>query len=59
MVEEELDCIDMDDNGNLEDPPRLMFIDEECRNFIVANDGGELTRNISQKKSDVLQWSSL
>ena len=40
MVEEELDCIDMDDIGNLEDPPRLMFIDEECRNFIVANDGG-------------------
>ena len=55
MVEEELDCIDIDDIGNLEDSPRFVFIDEECGNFIVANDGEELTRNISQKKSDILQ----
>ena len=35
-----------------------MFIDEECGNFIVVNDGGELTRNVNQKKkSDVLQWT--
>ena len=27
-----------------------MFIDEECENLIVVNDGGELTRNINQKK---------
>ena len=33
-----------------------MFIDEECGNLIVVNDGGELTENISQKKTDVLQW---
>ena len=55
-VEEELDCIDIDDIGKLEDSPRLVFIDEECGNVIVVNDGGELTRNINQKKkSDVLQ----
>ena len=55
IVEEELDCIDIDDIGNLEDSPRLVFINEECGNLIVVNDGGELTENISQKKSDVLQ----
>ena len=31
-VEEELDYIDIDDIGNLEDSPILVFIDEECRN---------------------------
>ena len=37
----------MDDIGNLEDSPRLAFIDEECGNLIV---------HINQKKkSDVLQ----
>ena len=41
--------------GNLEDSPRLLFIDEECGNLIMANDGEERTGNISQKKSDVLQ----
>ena len=46
----------MDDIGNLEDSPRLGFIDEECGNLKVVNDGGELTRNINQKKKpDVLQ----
>ena len=55
IVEEELDCIDIDDIGNLEDSPRLVFINEECGNLIVVNDDGELTRNISQKKSDILQ----
>ena len=54
-IEKELDCIDRDDIGNLEDSPRLVFINEECGNLIVVNDGGELTENISQKKSDVLQ----
>ena len=37
------------------DSPRLAFMDEECENLIVVNDGGELTENISQKKADVLQ----
>ena len=41
--------------GNLEDSPRLVFINEECMNLIVVNDGGEVTENISQKKSELLQ----
>ena len=56
IVEEELDCIYIDDIGNLEDSPWLMFINEECGNLIVVNNGGELTGSISQKKkSDGLQ----
>ena len=56
IVEEELDCIDIDDIGNLEDSPRLVvFIDEDCGNLIVVNDIREPTRNINQmKKSEVL-----
>ena len=42
LVEEELDYIDMDDIGNIEDSPRLAFIDEEYGNLIVVHDGGEL-----------------
>ena len=45
----------IDDIGNLEDSPRLVFTDEECGNLMAVNDSGELTENISQKKSDVLQ----
>ena len=56
IVEEDLDCIDTDDIVNLENSPRLVFIDEECGNLIVVIDGEKLTRNINQKKkSDVLQ----
>ena len=55
IVGEELNCIDIDDIGNLEDSPRLVFINEECGNLIVVNDGGELTENICQKKEDVLK----
>ena len=50
IVGEELNCIDIDDIGNLEDSPRLVFINEECGNLIVVNDGGELTENISRKR---------
>ena len=50
IVEEELDCINIDAIGNLENSPRFVFIDEECENLIVVNDGAELTRNINQKK---------
>ena len=50
IVGEELNCIDIDDIGNLKDSPRLVFINEECGNLIVVNDGGELTENISQKR---------
>ena len=39
IVEEGLD--DIDDIENLEDSPRLVFIDEECENLIVVNDRGE------------------
>ena len=56
MVKEELDCIDIDDIRNLEDSPWSVFIDEECGNLIIINNGGELARIINQKmKSDVLQ----
>ena len=56
IAEEEPDYIDIDDIGKLEDSPRLVFIDEERKNLIVVNDGGELTRYINQKKkADVLQ----
>ena len=50
IAEEELDCIDFDYTGNLEDSFRLVFINEECVNLIVVNDGGELTRNVNQRK---------
>ena len=40
--------------GNLEDSHGLVFIDEECENVIVVNDGGELTRNINQKKKALI-----
>ena len=46
IVEEELQCTDIDDTGNLEDLPRLLFIDEQCGNIIVVNDSGKLIRNI-------------
>ena len=52
--EEELDCIDIDDIGNLETLPRLVFINEECGNLIVVNDGGKRTDNIRQKMPDVI-----
>ena len=58
IVEEELDDIDINENGNLEDSPRLVLFDEECGNLIVVNNGGELTRNINQKKRPgALQYS--
>ena len=54
IVEEKLNCADIDDIENLEDLPRFVLIDEKCRNLKVVKDGGELTRNINQKKnSDV------
>ena len=35
---------------NLEDSPRFVFINEECENLKVVNDGGELATAINQKK---------
>ena len=53
---EKLDCIGKDDIGNLKDSARIVFINKECGNLIVVNNGGELTTSINQKKkSDVLQ----
>ena len=58
--EEELNCINIDDIGNLEDLPRLVFIDEKCGNLKVVSEGEELTRNINQKKkSDEIFYNSL
>ena len=39
LVKEELRGVDTDGIGNLEDSPRLVFIDEERGNRIVACDG--------------------
>ena len=50
IVEEGLDDIDIDDIGNLEDSPGLVFIDEECDNLIVANDGGELLEILNKDR---------
>ena len=50
IFEEELDCVDIDDIGNLEDSPRLVFINEECGNLTVVNGGGEPTENINRKR---------
>ena len=41
--------MDIDDIGNLEDSPRLAFIDEEFENLIVVNDVENLLE-ISTKK---------
>ena len=48
--ERTIDGIDVDDIGNVEDSPRLVFIHEECKNLIVVSDCGKLTTNIKQKK---------
>ena len=57
IVEEELNGTDIDNIGNVEDySPKVVFIDEECGNLIVVNDGEEFTKYMNQKKkSDVLQ----
>ena len=43
IVKEELDSVGIDDIGHLEDLLRVVFINEECGNFKVFADGGELT----------------
>ena len=50
IVKEQLDGIDVDDILNLEDLQRMVFIHEEYGNLKVFVDGGELTRNINEKK---------
>ena len=48
IVKKELDGIDMEDIGNLEDVLRIVFIHEECGNLNVFVDRGELTKNINK-----------
>ena len=56
IVKEQLDGIDIDDVGNLDDLLRTVFIHEECGNLKVFVGNGELTRNINKKKNpNVLQ----
>ena len=55
LVEDKQNGTDIHDTGNLKDFPRLVLIDEECGNLKLINDNGEFTRNINQKKSDILQ----
>ena len=56
IIAEELNCVDIDDIGNLDHLPWFVFINNECGNLKVVSDGGELSRNINQKrKSDVSQ----
>ena len=52
----ELDGIYIDEAAKLEDSPRFVFIDEECENLIVVNDGREGTRNKNQKKKSGILW---
>ena len=48
---EELDGIDIGCNGNLEDLPRLVFLNEGFGNLEVVVDGGKLTRNITKRRN--------
>ena len=43
-----LDGVDIDDNGNLEVLPRLVLIEEECRNLKVVVGNEKFTRNINR-----------
>ena len=57
IVEEGVDGVDINDIvdiANLEDSPRLVFIDQECENFMVVHDGGELTRDVNEEKNSDL-----
>ena len=48
IAKEELDGIDIDEIGNLDDLLRIVFIHEECGNLRVFVDSEELTRNINK-----------
>ena len=56
VVEKEVDVIDINGIGILQDLPRLVFIDEECGNLKVFVDGEELAINTNKnKKLGILQ----
>ena len=48
IVKEELDGIDIDDIGNLENLLRIVFIHEECGNLKVFTDVVDLTEDINK-----------
>ena len=50
--------MDIDDIGNLEDSPRLVFIDEEFENLIEVNDVENLLE-ISTKKRNWKFYNTL
>ena len=52
-MKEKLHGVDIDDIGNLKDLPRLECGEfyKECGNLKVFFDSGELTRNISKRRS--------
>ena len=54
IVGEKLHGFDTDDIRNLEDLPRVAFIDEECGNLKVVIGDRELTKNINQMKKSGL-----
>ena len=56
-VTEELDAIDIDDIGNLEDLLRIIFIHEECGNLKVFVGGGEFTRH--KRKEETRRFTNL
>ena len=47
--------MDIDDIGNLENLPRLVFINEEFENLIVVNDVENLLEILTKKKLEVLE----
>ena len=51
IVEAKLDGIDTDDTGHLEDLPRFVFIDKERKNLIVVNDGENLLKILTKRRS--------
>ena len=51
IVKEELNGIDIDDIGNLENLQRIVFIHEECENLKVFVDNRELTKILPKRKS--------
>ena len=48
IVKEEIDSIDKDDIGNLENLLRIVFTHKECGNLKVFAGGGELSRNTNK-----------
>ena len=51
IVKEELDGIDIDDIGNLEDLLRIVFIHEECGNLKVSLTAENLLEILTKRRS--------